>query len=73
MGKILASQVNLGFIELPCELAWCRKLQQAGNEEMETFRKGSVLRSEAILWAVKMGWPAYGLEGKSRKEQIFAV
>lgn len=39
MGKIVAGQVNLGFIELPCELARCRKLQRASNEEMETLRK----------------------------------
>lgn len=39
MGKILAGQVNLRFIELPCELAQCCKLQQVGNEEMETLEK----------------------------------
>lgn len=39
MGKILAGQVNLGFIELLRELARCRKLQQDANEEMETLRK----------------------------------
>lgn len=47
IGKILASQVNLGFIELPCELALCRKLQQAGNEGMGNFEKrGSFLQQQ---------------------------
>ena len=27
MEKILSGQVNLGFIELLCELVWCCKLQ----------------------------------------------
>lgn len=34
MGKILVSQVNLGFIELPNELARC-ELKEVRNEQME--------------------------------------
>lgn len=47
MGKILAGQVNLGFIELRRELARCRKLQQTDNEGRETLRKGKLSAATA--------------------------
>lgn len=47
MGKIVAGQVNLGIIELPYELARCRKLQRASNEETETLKKGKLSAATA--------------------------
>lgn len=46
MPKILADQVNLGFIDSVRELVWCCKLQEASNEETETLKKENFLQQQ---------------------------